>query len=227
MAPKYTTERKLEVLTVALVSGDEAAAAQFGVPKRTVNGWRNDPALLAALPPQALDPLAAKLRALTDRAIERATEKLDDPAARLGEMASLLRVAHDGARIASGEATRRTEAHVTGTFTLDLGDDVRSWAEEFARVNNYASVGEFVAWLLAETRRTLLLPRDEFLRENAQLMAEISAPAPVPVEDWQARHDGGMAGLLAEPVDEAQRRHDDRMSELLARARAEGRGDVG
>lgn len=129
----YTLQEKLEGASIALAVGDEAAARQLGIPRRTISMWRNDPRIIAALPEQTLSPLAVSLNRVVNKAIACVEAKLDDPAARLGEMAQVLKVAHEGARLAAGEANRRVEAR-SESASLSINVQASAYMEQVAAI---------------------------------------------------------------------------------------------
>jgi hypothetical protein len=131
------------------------AAKQLGLVRRSVTMWRNDPKVLAAIPETALAPLGQKLAALANAAADRAMAMVRSGEGRLGEVANVLRVSNDGARIAAGEVTRRSESR-------QLTISIRAEAEKLAAELN--------------------VPADEVMAELEALMSGEPVKPPPPVD---------------------------------------------
>ena len=106
----YTDTEKAEAVGLALTVGDDVAAAQLGIPRRNLNRWRRSstPAAQAAIS-RTRDDVAARLWEAVTAGTDAVLEGPRDPASRLGDKASALRIVVEAHALISGAATSRTE----------------------------------------------------------------------------------------------------------------------
>lgn len=130
---KASEDTKAEAVALALVVGDTKAAEQLGIPRRTVSSWRAkaeataDPIVL-----ETKEQLVDLARDTAARALYRLRERIDDPSARVGELASALRVLVEAGQLLAGEATARIEstsvvASVNGGISDEERLELREW----------------------------------------------------------------------------------------------------
>ena len=118
---------RVAAITLAEVSGVEAAAQQTGIPERTIYYWLDRPEF-AELRAKTRDEMRDGFKVLVHRAQERLTAQIDSMEPR--DLTILLGVATDKTLLLSGDATARSE---TRTWTDDLNDTekqrLRDWID--------------------------------------------------------------------------------------------------
>jgi transposase-like protein len=134
-APKwrsYTDQERGEAVGLALAIGAKRAAAQLGIPRRTISSWIQTPSpgVQAAIL-RSRNDVAARLWEAVDAGTEAVLAGLRDPKARLGDKASALRIVVEAHALISGQATSRTESTVTTgpAMTWDQERDLRTFLD--------------------------------------------------------------------------------------------------
>ena len=101
---RHAAAVRAEAVALAAAVGPKKAAAQMGVPRRTVSYWLHQPANTAALA-LAEQHIADELRRAHALALAEVMAGLRNPKARLGDKATALRVLGDQLALAEGRAT--------------------------------------------------------------------------------------------------------------------------
>ena len=132
---QFTKQQKSEAVGYALTMGSRLAAQRTGCPRRLIDNWVKDPALLD-MAKQADDQMVQRLSEVMSEGIDAVRLGLQDPKASLQGKAQALRVVTEARALLSGGATQRTEAKqltVTVPERSALPDDERKMLEAVYR----------------------------------------------------------------------------------------------
>lgn len=137
---RYTKQQKMAAVLAAEMTSGDAAAAEMGVPRSTLQGWLKDPAL-AELRTKTREAMAEDMKVLAQVALDALLGAIARGEVEGRDLIVALGVAIDKAQLLSGEATSRTETRDL-TDTLDdherarlrdiLDDALRQTAEPAA-----------------------------------------------------------------------------------------------
>lgn len=116
----YTETERAEAVAMAAAVGPVKAAAQLGIPRRTVASWMHKPAHSAVIA-AAEEDIAASLRALHAEALTEVRAGLHNPKARLGDKVAALRVLGEQLALAEGRATSNVAINSTTNAGIDFG----------------------------------------------------------------------------------------------------------
>lgn len=131
---QYTAEQRLEAVALALSIGPLRAAKQLGLPVTTVSEWRRGRRRAHELQPIVQinrEEMAEKLWSTLTRAVKALESRLDDPGARLGDVARATEVLLTSHQLLSGQATSRSE--VIDSMTVEQARGVDAWATAMQR----------------------------------------------------------------------------------------------
>lgn len=128
---RWQPAERANAIGLALAIGADKAAAQTGIPRRTISSWlsgeRTAPELEAAIS-RSRDDVAARLWEAVTVGTEQVLAGLRDPKARLGDKANALRIVAEQYALLTGAATARTETlNVNADLELPITNaDVRA-----------------------------------------------------------------------------------------------------
>lgn len=122
----WTPEQRADAIGRALATSSKTAAAQTGIPRRTISSWlareRHAPEI-EALIVDSREHVAAKLWEAVTVGTEQVLAGLRDPKARLGDKARALEVVASQYALLTGGVTARTEsANLTVDLLADYSD---------------------------------------------------------------------------------------------------------
>lgn len=146
MSRGYTEQERADAVGRALAVGAKKAAAELGIPRRTLSSWlhRPSPGVQAAIVSSEKD-VAARLWEAVDAGTTAVLEGLRDPKARLGDKANALRIVVEAHALLTGGATARTE-NLNLNAEVGISDADRAIALEWLDTIQDASDEELAEW---------------------------------------------------------------------------------
>ena len=114
---RYTQEQKAQAVGLAVITSDEAASEQLGIPRRTIGYWRNHPDF-AELRQKTREDVAEQMWATIQIGVDEVAKGLQNPKAPLRDKATALGILYDKHALLTGSATSRSESRdLTGTMS--------------------------------------------------------------------------------------------------------------
>lgn len=139
----YSQEERAEALGLALSLGSVQAAKRTGIPRRSISNWlagKAHPEMLATMEPASREQVASRLWEAVARGTEEVIRRMDDPKARLADVARSLEVVSQQHALLVGGVTRRSEsfsvsASVDTITPAQRGEAIRYAEQLLARLD--------------------------------------------------------------------------------------------
>lgn len=160
-ARQYTDAEKAEAVALAMTIGSKPAAAQLGIPRRTVSSWLQKPPVGLQVMATGRD-VAESFWRVVDEGTKAMLARIHDPKTKAGELATIVKTAVDSHALLTGGVTSRTASvnvNVDGADALSAEDrdQVSDWYHSLADPTledqiRAAPHDELVAWVLGQVR---------------------------------------------------------------------------
>lgn len=124
MRRSYTPVEQAQAVALATTLGQVKAAEQLAIPRTTLARWMHTPAQSEVIAAAEHD-IAATLRVVHAEALAKLRARINDPKARLGELAQAVRVLGEQSALADGRATSNLAVSHQTRLVDDMNDDER------------------------------------------------------------------------------------------------------
>lgn len=132
----HSPEAKAHAIGLAMTLGAKRAAAETGIPRRTISSWMGTPAA-QVIEGQTREQIADKLWTAVQTGVDVILRRMTDPHARLSEVAKALEVVASQHSLLTGQATARSESVNLNVNTvrepLGLDPETRRFLAEWVR----------------------------------------------------------------------------------------------